>query len=160
MRRKDRAVTDPGELREILEKCRVLRLGIQDPAGTPYIVPLNFGYELAPDGQLTLYMHCARAGRKLELIRQQPLVGFEMDCDHALSGEQSACSYTFKYASIIGSGRAVVLTDPPAVRLGLSRLMEHYTGRAYEDFPQSAGMEQAVAVIRLVVREYTGKRNQ
>ena len=44
MRRKDREITDIEEIRDIIEKCKVCRLAMQDEEGL-YLVPLNFGYE-------------------------------------------------------------------------------------------------------------------
>jgi len=37
----------------------------------PYIVPMNFGYEMA-DGALSLYFHCANEGRKINIIKKNP----------------------------------------------------------------------------------------
>ena len=82
MRRKEREVTDIKEIREVLDSCKVCRLGIADEGGA-YIVPLNYGYRLE-DGVLTLYFHGAKEGKKLDLIRKNPEVGFEMDGRHEL----------------------------------------------------------------------------
>ena len=43
MRRKDRAVSDPKELTNILDLCNICRIAYQDAEGLT-IVPLNFGY--------------------------------------------------------------------------------------------------------------------
>lgn len=64
MRKNDREVTELTEIMGIIKKCVVCRLGMVDD-GTPYIVPLNFGYEF--DGAaLTLYFHCAKEGRRID----------------------------------------------------------------------------------------------
>lgn len=39
-----------------------MRFGTQDAEGM-FIVPVNYGYDLT-EGQLTLYLHSAREGRK------------------------------------------------------------------------------------------------
>lgn len=70
MRRKDREVTENSEIEEILNKCKVFRIGLVDDSGV-YILPLNFGYVL--DGnKLELYFHGAKAGKKVELLDQTP----------------------------------------------------------------------------------------
>ena len=79
MTRKEREVTDMNEIIKILDKCKILRLGLVD-GDEPYIVPMNYGYTME-DGELTLYLHCAPVGRKLDIIRVNPKVFFEMDCD-------------------------------------------------------------------------------
>ena len=81
IRRKDRAMTDPAQLRRLLEQCQVMRLAMTGPQG-PYVVPLNFGYVLGPDGRLQLFFHCAAQGRKIRLLEADPRVCFEMDCQH------------------------------------------------------------------------------
>ena len=42
MRRSDREITDLKEIVEIMRKCDVCRLALNDD-GYPYIIPLNFG---------------------------------------------------------------------------------------------------------------------
>ena len=80
MRRANREIKDPLELEEILRTCDSCRIAIH--AGTfPYIIALNYGYEYE-NGALTLYFHSANQGRKLDLLREDPHVGFQMDCDH------------------------------------------------------------------------------
>ena len=81
MRRKEREVIDYAEIEEIIRSagCAGLILG----GMYPYIVPMNFGYENV-NGRRTLFFHCAGEGRKLDLLRRNPDVAFEMDCRHRL----------------------------------------------------------------------------
>ena len=44
MRRKDREVTDTGEILKTVDKAKILHLGLFDGA-YPYVVPLHYGYE-------------------------------------------------------------------------------------------------------------------
>ena len=57
MRQAEREIKNMVEIGDILQKCDTCRLALSDD-GQPYVVPLNFGYQLT-DGQLTLYFHCA-----------------------------------------------------------------------------------------------------
>ena len=68
MRRKDRQITDLHAIRTILDGEDVLHLGLCD-GNIPYVVPMSYGYEMTDDGRLTLHLHCAGEGRKLELAR-------------------------------------------------------------------------------------------
>ena len=77
--RREREVTDLNEIKAILDKCMIVHLGLVD-GDEPYVVPLNYGYTM-DNGKLTLYMHGARTGYKLDLMRANPKVFFEMDCD-------------------------------------------------------------------------------
>ena len=103
MRRHDREITDSREILSIVNECKVIRLAMLDEQGLPYIIPLNFGYRFA-DGVFTFYCHSAREGRKLELLRRDPRVSFEMDCRGELQSADHACGYGYYYASVIGSG--------------------------------------------------------
>ena len=103
MRRKDREVTDQGRIQDILSRCIGCRLGFYE-AGEVYIVPLNFGYQMDKDATV-LYFHSAKEGRKIDLIAQNPSVGFELDTGYALHGGDSACSYSAAFESIIGTGK-------------------------------------------------------
>ena len=82
MRRKDREIKDYKRMLEIVNRCDCIRIGFQETQGT-YILPLNFGYELEKD-QLTFYFHGAKEGKKVELTKEQNIVGFELDTKHEL----------------------------------------------------------------------------
>ena len=43
MRRTDREITDRQELLDVMARCDVCRLALNDESGYPYVVPLNFG---------------------------------------------------------------------------------------------------------------------
>mgnify|MGYP000339842823 CR=1 FL=1 len=107
MRRKDREVTDKKEIQRILETCKVCRIGLPEEDGV-YIVPMNHGY-CFEEGKLVLYFHGSREGKKMEMVRTNPAVGIEMDCDHELVEGRLACQHSYHYASIFpvlwGRGR-------------------------------------------------------
>jgi nitroimidazol reductase NimA-like FMN-containing flavoprotein (pyridoxamine 5'-phosphate oxidase superfamily) len=156
MRKANREITDRGELAAVLEKCDVCRLGLlPDGILYPYIVPMNFGYEFDGDA-LTLYFHCAREGRKLDIIAQNPNACFEMDCSHELKPGDAPCDYSMNFESIIGSGRISVCTEPEERLHGLTQIMRKYSMEKAFHFSEKA-LELTV-VLKLVVTEFTGKR--
>jgi len=75
MRRKDREITDNSEIEKIIGKAICCRIGLVDN-DEPYIVPVCFGYE-----RNTIYFHSALEGRKVELIKKNNKVCFEIDTD-------------------------------------------------------------------------------
>lgn len=152
MRRKDREVTDIHDLLSIVEECRICHLGLTDDKGM-YIVPLNYGYEYVNDS-LHLYFHSAHVGRKMDAIMNNPNVCIEMDCDHRLIEGEKACDYSFGFKSIIGNGKASVVSDYNEKLKGLSLLMKHETQREFE-FDEK--MVNQVSVIKVEVNEFTGK---
>lgn len=154
MRRGDRAVEQLPDILAILEACKVCRLAMADE-GRPYIVPMNFGYGME-EGALHLYLHCAGEGRKLDILRRNPAVCFEVDCEHALIEADEACGYGYAYASVIGEGRVTFVDDSPRKRMALDTLMAHQTGRS--GFTYADAQLAAVEVLDVVVETVSGKR--
>ena len=148
MRRKELEITDRAAIDDILARAQVCRVAMAD-GGQPYVVPLNFGY----DGR-ALYLHCAKEGRKLEILRKNPLVCFEVDIDHKLVIGDKACARTMKYSSVIGFGRAEILEPGGEKKKGLELLLDHYGG---SDAPLADKMVDAVEVIRIDIESLTGK---
>ena len=105
-----RFITDEKIIREVLEACKIIHIGIQDGDGV-YVVPTNYGYTYE-DGKLTFFTHGARSGRKWDLIQKNPHVGFEIDTGFQLvDGGEVPCNFSNAYGSIIGSGRMSVVKD-------------------------------------------------
>ncbi len=152
MRRKDREITDAGEIREILARARVMHLGLYD-GEYPYVVPMHCGFTFE-DGKLTLYAHCAKEGRKLDLIRRDGRVFVEIDTDEALVPGAAACSWGACYASVMGRGRAAIVDDEDEKCRALALLMKTQTGKEFSFTP---AMAAAVTVLRVDVEEYSAK---
>jgi len=156
MRRSDREVKGRQNVFDILMKCDILRLGINTP-DFPYIVPMNFGAEL--DGQaMTIWLHCAHEGLKLDLIERDPRVGFEADCSLKLLPAEKAGNFSMAYESVIGCGSVSICGDNESKLRGLKALMRHYVPDRDFDFTDSE--LGTVCVLRIDVLQATGKRNK
>lgn len=68
----------------------------------PYVVPLNYGYTYE-NGTLTLYFHCAAEGRKIDILKTNSDVCFEMDGEHKLIEGKIDCAYGYSFESVIGA---------------------------------------------------------
>ena len=155
MRRSDREVTEFTDILSIVEKCEVLRIALID-GEKPYLVPLNFGYEADGDS-LTLYMHSAGEGRKIDIIRKSPEVCFEMDCSFQLVKADSPCNWTGEYESVIGEGQISILEDPEAKKHAMDAIMKKY---GFEGMPEYNPAALArTALLKIEVRQMTGKRH-
>ena len=153
MRRTDREVANEADIRTILDRARVLHLAMID-ADRPYVVPLHYGYTLE-NGRLTLYLHSAKEGRKLDVLRRNDRVAFVLETDVSpVSGGDLPCKYGAVYVSVMGEGRAALLSDPAQKAAGLAVLMKTQTGR---DFSITTAMADSVAVIRVDVEAFTAK---
>ncbi|MBQ4374797.1 MAG: pyridoxamine 5'-phosphate oxidase family protein [Erysipelotrichales bacterium] len=155
MRRKDREVKDIREILQIVEKAKILHLGLFD-GEYPYVVPLHYGYEYAEEKQeFTFYMHSAKEGHKLDLIAQNPNVCAELECDiELISGGEVPCAYGSAYASLIGKGHAEIVKNVEEKIKGLKLFMRNQTGR---EFAMDERMASSVAVLKVTVPQFTAK---
>ena len=151
MRKSDREITDPAQILAIVKGSQTVRLGLF-ARDYPYIVPLSFGYE-ERDGVLTVYFHCAKEGKKVDLIARDERVCLEWD---ALAGYvETGRSVTADYESVIAFGRARRCTGEDRVK-GIRLLLEH-TGFANYSAEACAALP-AVEVYKVVCEQVTGKR--
>jgi hypothetical protein len=153
MRRKDREITQTEEILCITEKAKVLHLALFD-GEYPYVVPLHYGFEYS-GGKLVFFCHGAKEGHKIDLIRKDPHVCIELECDiESIPGGEEPCRYGSAYASVIGRGTAELVRDEEEKIRGLELLMKNQTGR---DFPISEQMASTVEVIKLTITDFTAK---
>jgi len=150
MRKVKQEITDPSEIEEILQSAEVCRLAMSHN-GIPYIVPLNYGYE-----EGTLYFHCAATGLKIDILRENDLVCFEVESHVKLITSEIPCDWSQYYRSVIGWGKAELITDPDERRKALVILMNHYEERDWE-IPE-AKIDRTM-VIRVRIDHMTGKRD-
>ena len=152
MTKRERQIFDPQQIRAILDKASVLRLGLAVD-NEPYVVPMNYGYTME-DGKLVLYLHSAVRGKKLDMIRANSRVFFELDCDLVPFEGILPCQYGLAYSSIMGRGVARIVEDVEEKKTAMSILMKTQTGK---DFSFEDRLVTMVAVIRIDVEEYTAK---
>lgn len=150
--RRELEVTEFTEIIKILDKSLVAHVGMVD-GDEPYVVPMNFGYIMEGD-KLTIYLHGAKKGRKIDILRANPKVFFEMECDLKPFDGDVACRYGMAYSSLMGQGRAVIVEDVEEKKLALSTVMKTQTGK---DFAFEDKMVSFVNIIRIDVKSYTAK---
>ncbi len=153
MTRREQQVTDINEIIEILNKSKVVHVGMID-GDEPYVVPMNYGYTLE-DGKLTIYLHGARRGRKIDVIKSNPKVFYEMCCDITPFEGEVACKYGITYASIMGRGLATLVEDVEEKKQALSILMKTQTGK---DFAFEDKLTTVVSIIKIDTLEFTAKK--
>src|SRR5690242_15174647 len=150
MRRSDKEITDGDELRAILAAARVCRLAMCD-GDRPYLVPLSF----ALDGD-DLVVHSARDGRKLEILRRNPAVCFEVEEAVGVRPAARACAFSMGFRTVLGFGEGECVEDA-AEHLRLSALFGQRYGAPPGEVP--AAEIARTRVLRVRVRELTGKRS-
>ena len=152
MTKRERQVTDEKQILQILDAGKVLHLGLAVD-NEPYVVPMNYGYT-HEDGKLVLYLHSAVRGKKLDMMRANPKVFFEIDTDLQPFEGVKPCQYGLAYSSVMGRGTARIVEDVQEKMRAMSVLMKTQTGK---DFTFNEELVSIVAVIRIDVAEYTAK---
>jgi len=149
MRRAEREITDAAGIDDVLCRATVLCLALRDEPA-PYVIPVSFGWE----GD-TLYVHSAPTGTKIDLIAADGRVGFSAWVDDALVSGAAACDWGARGASVSGTGRARLVTDPGEKLRGLDAIMRHYG----QDRPvYRPDVLARTALVAITVDAVTGKR--
>ena len=151
MRRKDRAVLEPETIQEIISKIKVCRLGLMDQ-DAPYIVPLNYGYL-----DNALYFHSAANGKKIDLIRKNNKVCFEIEYLSKIIEHEQSCKWTTKYRSVIGFGSIDIITAFEEKKKGLNIIMAHY-GRIVNNVYNENHIDNIV-ILKLKIANLSAKQS-
>jgi uncharacterized protein len=152
MRKHKQEITDRSVLESILEEALIGRLGLCGD-GIPYIVPVCFGYE-----ENCIYIHCAAEGKKIDIIKQNNNVCFEAEAEAEIIPGEEACKWTAKYLSVIGFGKAYLISDNGEKIKGLNAIMRHYTGRSEHTFNETG--TKLATVIKIEIESMTGKKSK
>ena len=150
MRRKDKEITDTAFLEEILSKAMVCRLGLCE-GNQPYVVPLCFGYK-----DNALYFHCAEQGKKLDILRKNGNVCFEVDIDQQVLKADQPCNWGIKYKSVIGFGKAVFIKDAELKAKALDIIMQQFSKGTFEISEEAI---KNTAVVKIKIESMTGKKS-
>lgn len=155
MRRKNREVTDPNQILDIVDKSAVMRVALYAD-GEPYITPLNFAY-IYNEGKFVFYFHCAPEGRKLDMARKNPRVCFEADCGFNIIKNDDPCKWTAEFASVIGYGQITIIENDGEKKMALDLITRRY---GYEGkLVYSEKMFARTAAFKIVVESMTAKAN-
>ena len=151
MRRKDKEITDRQTIEDILNKAEVLRLAMCDN-GEPYLIAMNHTFS-----EGCLYMHSAKEGRKIDILRKNNRVAFQTDTDVEVIAGDDACSCSTRYRSVFGTGRALLIDDRQEKAKALDAIMTKYTGRTGFDYPEK--VFDRTLIIKVEIESLTGKKS-
>jgi Predicted flavin-nucleotide-binding protein len=151
MRRTDKEIKDRNKIDAIIKKANCCRIALVD-GSYPYIVPVNFAVS-----NNHLYFHSAKEGKKIDILRKNNQVCFEMDIEGEIVKGQRACSWGMKYVSVIGFGQAFFIEDNTGKRKALDILMEKYAGRS--GFSYADDELDKITIIDVKIDQITGKQS-
>ncbi|MBN2030420.1 pyridoxamine 5'-phosphate oxidase family protein [bacterium] len=152
MRKQNQGITDRNVIEGILSESEICRMAIMDN-GKPYIVPLNYGYK-----NNAIYMHSAPAGKKIELLRKNNQVCFEIEHKVKIIKSDDPCKWSTMYRSVVGYGDVEIITDHEQKKMGLDIIMAHHGkhgGNQYEE-----RLMDLLVILKLNITEMTGKQSE
>jgi nitroimidazol reductase NimA-like FMN-containing flavoprotein (pyridoxamine 5'-phosphate oxidase superfamily) len=155
MRKMNKKITDPAIIIDLLNTCHTGRLGTVGKDGLPMVKPLNFTYH---EGRI--YFHCAQEGEKLDDIRRDNRVCFEVDLPLAYvkGTTENPCRAEYLYRSVIVRGRAIIVEDRAERVLALDCLMAKYQPKAGNG-PYPEEKLALTCVVRIDIEDMSGKED-
>ena len=151
MRRANKEINDYQEIANIMKKAIVCRISLVD-GDSPYIVPVNFAIH---DNHL--YFHSAMDGRKIDILRKNNNVCFEIDIDTEIPKSSEPCSWGMKYLSVVGFGQAFLIEKYNERKEALDLLMEKYAGTS--SFSYNVKIFKKVLVVDIRIEKISGKKS-
>jgi nitroimidazol reductase NimA-like FMN-containing flavoprotein (pyridoxamine 5'-phosphate oxidase superfamily) len=151
MRGADKEIKDYQEIAAIMKKAIVCRISLVD-GNCPYIVPVNFAVH-----ENHLYFHSAMEGKKIDILRKNNKVCFEMDVSIEIIKDKDPCSWGMKYLSVIGFGQAFFIKKSNEKKKALDLLMEKYAGT--DSFSYNETIFKKVLVIDVRIEKISGKKS-
>jgi len=137
--------------KELLENAPVGRLGTC-LGNEPYVTPLNFVYD-----NEKIYFHSAKVGRKLENMKSNPKVCFEVDQLIDIKQGEVGCDFGCYYQSVIISGEArIVESESQKVRI-LEKLVSKYALKNIKPVFENSKLER-IDVVEIQVENMSGKQ--
>ena len=134
------------------------RISSIDKEGFPQIIPMNFVFL-----DNSVYMHSHIRGEKIENIKRNPKVGFEVDRNleflpSYFSDPDDASLADTLYISVVIKGEAVLVEDRKEKVLALNGLMEKYQPEGqYTPMREDMDVLDATAVIKVTSKKMNGK---
>lgn len=154
MRRKEKEIKDKAIIVDVLNRCHIGRMGTIGRDGYPMVKPLNFA---CCDGKI--YFHTAKEGEKIEDIKRDSRVCFEVDLPIAyIKAKNNPCEADYLYRSVIIKGRAKIIKDRDEKVFALKCLMEkHQPGGGYGEYTEEK--LNKVGIVRIDIEEMRGKED-
>ncbi len=121
--------------------------------GQPYITPVNFA--LAGD---KIYIHCHTQGRKLDNIRQNAQVCFEVSEPVKLVKADMACDFAVRFKSVLVFGPARILEEAAEKLPAMEAIVAKYAA-GHPVPPLRAEQTGAIKIIEITIESISGKIN-
>ncbi len=151
-------IKSPQKIAKFLNSEHVGRIASLDKDGFPQIIPMNFVFV-----NDMIYMHSHTRGEKLENIKTNPKVGFEVDREleflpSYFTSPTDASQADTLYISVVIKGDGVIVNDRQEKAMALNALMEKYQPEGkYEKLEPDMHVIDEVAIIKVIPKTIRGK---
>jgi nitroimidazol reductase NimA-like FMN-containing flavoprotein (pyridoxamine 5'-phosphate oxidase superfamily) len=117
-------IDNPEEIQQIIDACPICFLGVADPDGTPFVYPMNFGFENG-----IIYLHSAQESNLVDKVIQNNKVCITFCSDTKLVHQHPtvACSYSMQSKSIMAWGKVEFVEDLSEKERIFNVIMKHYS---------------------------------
>jgi nitroimidazol reductase NimA-like FMN-containing flavoprotein (pyridoxamine 5'-phosphate oxidase superfamily) len=153
MRSLKQEISDKAIIEKILSTSEICRLGFIDN-NRPYILPFNYGYQ-----DNYIYIHCAKKGKKIDLIKKNNYVCFEIEQIARIERYEKACKWATTYRSVVGYGTVEIITDHEQKRKGLNVIMKHNGANSTHDLDYEKNQVDSILILKVRITEITGKQS-
>ncbi len=151
MRKANQEIKDNSILEEILKQTQICRIAMLNN-GEPYILPFNYGYH-----KNCIYIHSAPEGKKIELLKKNPKVCFELEQESKLIKGETACKWSTLYRSIVGYGFIEILTGFEEKIQGLDIIMKQHGAKGKMEFNKKE--VDFIVILKLTITSMRGKHS-
>lgn len=151
MRRNDKKITREDIIREILDDAKVCRLALSVD-NVPYIVPVNYAYQ-----NNCIYIHSALEGKKIEYLKKNNLVCFEIEDESTVIPGEKACDWSVRYRSLIGYGHAHVIESREEKIEGMNIFMSKFAQTDNHIYDESHFNH--MVILRIDITHISGKQS-
>ncbi|MBN2350671.1 MAG: pyridoxamine 5'-phosphate oxidase family protein [Bacteroidales bacterium] len=151
MRKQNQEIKNTEIIENILSTSGICRIAMVDN-GRPYLLPFNYGYR-----DNCIYIHSAPEGKKIEVLKNNSAVCFEIEQTARLVRNDKACKWATRYRSVVGYGHIEIITDFESKKKGLEIIMAHNGAPESIDF--EVKQVDFIVILKLIITSITGKQS-
>jgi nitroimidazol reductase NimA-like FMN-containing flavoprotein (pyridoxamine 5'-phosphate oxidase superfamily) len=152
LQRRDKMIRSKKEIQQIVRNQKYLTIAMCR-SREPYLVSLNYGYD-TQDG--CFYFHCARAGKKIDFLKANPLVWGQIIDDRGYRPGQ--CDHD--YRTVQFRGRVSFVRGESAMRRAVNLMigqLEPHPAPIKKSLNRGSPFKNA-AIGRIKVQYFSGKK--
>lgn len=112
---------------------------------------MNYGFY-----ENVIYLHSSKVGKKIDIIKQNPKVCFEITEDMEILESEKACNFGTRYKSVIGTGIIEIINSEDEKIQGLNIIMRHHK-KSEKEWDYSKLSLEKIVILKLKIESLTGK---